>query len=135
MCVCACVCVRASVRASVRVSVSVPVPVCVCVCVLTQQRAVLLAQTFATGYYHVLVDLLPRMILAKELFLDRDETALLIIQSDVGGEMKPYVTQLLALLRVPLNQIWPYEVRADAGGGSGPSHCTFACPTHFLIQT
>ena len=77
-----------------------------------------MAQTFATGYYHVLVDLLPRMIIAKELFLDRDNTALLIIQSDFGGAMKPYVSQLLALLRVPKNQIRPYEVQADDGGGS-----------------
>ena len=58
------------------------------------------------------------MIIAKELFLDRDNTALLIIQSDFGGAMKPYVSQLLALLRVPKNQIRPYEVQADDGGGS-----------------
>jgi hypothetical protein len=51
------------------------------------------------GYYHVLTDLLPRMIIAKELLLDVDDTTLFIIQSDHGGVMKPYLIQLLALLR------------------------------------
>ncbi len=47
----------------------------------------------------MLTDLLPRMIIAKELLLDVDDTTLFIIQSDHGGVMKPYLIQLLALLR------------------------------------
>ena len=74
-------------------------------------RGVLLSQTFATGYYHVLVDLLPRMVLAKDLV---PTDVIWIIQSDHGGIMKPYVTQLLALLGVMPWRVSNYEVKADA---------------------
>ena len=47
----------------------------------------------------MLADMLPRLIIAKELLLDVDDTTFFIIQSDHGGVMKPYLTQLLALLR------------------------------------
>ena len=74
-------------------------------------RGALVSQTFGVGFYHVLVDLLPRMLLARAHAADFP----LIVQADEGGARKDFIVQLLALVGVPPEQLVPYEVRAEPG--------------------
>jgi hypothetical protein len=63
----------------------------------------------------VLVDLLPRAVLAKR-FAPRNVPW--IIQTNHGGQTKPFLSQLLGLLEIKESQIIPYEVLAS-GQASG----------------
>jgi hypothetical protein len=74
------------------------------------------------------------MIIAKELLLDVDDTALFVIQSDYGGVMKPYLTQLLGLLRVPLERIRSYEVQSIDKDGTGSHAARLAVDELIVID-
>ena len=78
-------------------------------------KAVQVAQTFGAGYYHFVVDLLPRLLLG----LAAAPGAAVIMQTDHGGAMHGYVLQWLAIAGVRPEMVRGLEVLPEAGAGGG----------------
>ena len=72
--------------------------------------AILLVQVFAVGYYHFLLEVVPRLIIARQ----REPSAPVLIPSD-GGKLHGFMASILRVLRVPDSAIIKVPVAPPGG--------------------